>query len=98
MGLNRNTRFLRSQVVHRLPRSRAKIMRAIAAPALPVGLGGCIYVLWRSNSLFVFRWFEIAGLHPVIQRARLFTACARPHLPTWFIYSLPDATWVACGV
>jgi hypothetical protein len=46
----------------------------------------------------MFRWFEVAGLHPVIQRARLFATLLRPHLPTWFIYSLPDAAWVACGV
>jgi hypothetical protein len=73
-------------------------MSAIVAPALPLGFGGCIYVLWRSTSLLMFRWFEVAGLHPVIQHARLFATLLRRHLPTWFIYSLPDAAWVACGV
>jgi hypothetical protein len=78
--------------------TKPSIVISAAAPGLPLVLGGCIYLLWRSTSLLMFRWFDAAGLLPAIAEVRLFAAFVRPHLPTWFIYSLPDAAWVACGV
>jgi hypothetical protein len=79
-------------------RRKPNIAISIAPPALLLVFGGCIYVLWRSTSLFMFRWFETAGLHPVIQHARLLAAPVHSHLPAWFLYSLPDAAWTSCGV
>ena len=79
-------------------RTKPSIVTLAAAPGLPLVFGGCIYVLWRSTSLLMFRWFDAAGLSPAIEDARLVAACVRSHLPGWFLYSVPDAAWVSCGV
>ncbi|SRR6266480_7531173 len=78
--------------------TKPSIVTSAAAPGLPLVFGGCIYVLWRSTSLLMFRWFDAAGLLPAIQEARLTASSVRSHLPLWFLYSLPDAAWASCGV
>lgn len=77
---------------------RAKPSTVVAAPGLLIVFGGCIYVLWRSESLVMFRWFDTVGLLPVIEAARSLAACFRPRLPGWFLYSVPDAAWASSGV
>jgi hypothetical protein len=61
-------------------------------------IGGLVYLLWRSTSLLMFRWFDFVGLHSVINAIRIASAPMRGHIPSWVLYSLPDAAWVACGV
>src|SRR4051794_7335926 len=78
--------------------AKPSIMTSVAVPGLPVILGGCIYLLWRSTSLVMFRWCDTAGLLPVIEATRSLAACFRPHLPGWFLYSVPDAAWASSGV
>jgi hypothetical protein len=80
------------------PNAKPRILISVAAPALPIIFGGCIYLLWRSTSLVMFRWFNAAGLMPGIEPARSLAVCMRSHLPDWFVYSVPDAAWVSCGV
>jgi hypothetical protein len=65
---------------------------------LPIALGAAIYVLWRAESLLVFRWIDAAGLRPVVDAVRRTLSGARAWLPDWLLYSLPDALWVYAGV
>jgi hypothetical protein len=65
---------------------------------LPIALGAAIYVLWRAESLLVFRWIGAAGLRGPVHAARQSLAGVRPLLPAWILYSLPDALWVYAGV
>jgi hypothetical protein len=60
----------------------------------PLLLGGLIYVCWRDHNLPMFRWFDLAGLGPLVKQLRIAAAPLRDRLPFWFRFSLPDAMWV----
>jgi len=64
---------------------------------LPIFIGGMIYVCWRVDHLFMFRWFDTLGLTPAVEACRAFAMPARPYIPDWILFSVPDGTWVyAC--
>jgi hypothetical protein len=46
----------------------------------------------------MFRWFDVLGLHSVINAIRIASAPTGGHIPSWILYSLPDAAWASCGV
>ncbi len=54
---------------------------------LPIAVGACIYVWWRSTDLLVFRWIELVGASDLVVRPEV-------ALPSWVLYSLPDGCWV----
>ena len=62
--------------------------------ALPILLGGVIYVCWREPNLLMFRWLRALGLESKVDNLRFLTAPARSFIPHWMIYSLPDGLWV----
>jgi len=62
--------------------------------ALPMLVGGLIYICWRDPGLAMFKWFRALGLEPMILQLRLATAVGTTALPFWFVYSLPDGLWV----
>ena len=64
---------------------------------LPLLLGGLIYLLFRSETLFMFRWAESVGAGDALYAVRLVTSAAFPELPGWVLYSLPDGIWVYAG-
>jgi hypothetical protein len=55
-------------------------LRFVAAPLVPLILGALVYVLWRSPSLLMFRWFDQLGLAPSIALARDTASGARQYL------------------
>lgn len=61
---------------------------------LPFVAGTTIYTLWRSSRLFVFEWYKAFGLSGWISQMRRLALPYRHDLPSWFLYSLPDALWV----
>lgn len=61
---------------------------------LPVIAGAAIYVLWRAPSLLVFRWLDLVGADQFAHLARGAASPARPLLPSWVLFTLPDALWV----
>lgn len=61
---------------------------------IPILLGGCIYVLFRSRSLIVFGWVNEIGLYELINPLRAYINANGVLIPNWFIYSLPDALWM----
>lgn len=56
--------------------------------------GGLIYVLFRSESLTMFKWFASLSLDAPIEYLRETTVSIKPFLPQWFLFSLPDGLWV----
>jgi len=62
--------------------------------ALPILLGGVIYVCWREPNLLMFTWLRALGLESIVERLRFLAAPARNFIPHWMIYSLPDGLWV----
>jgi len=60
-----------------------------------LGLGGLIYIAFRSNSLRMFNWFSALSLEQPIQVLRVsITALIKGNLPMWLLFSLPDGLWV----
>jgi hypothetical protein len=77
---------------------KRSLLKSVAIPAAPLFIGGLVYLLWRSTSLLMFRWFDLVGLHSVVDAIRIVAAPMRDYMPSWTLYSLPDAAWVSCGV
>jgi hypothetical protein len=75
----------------------AEIAKLIVASAAML-TGGMIYVLWRSESLLMFSWFDALGIGPTV---RMFREHAAPHahaLPHFIVFSLPQALWLFSGI
>ncbi|MNU12783.1 hypothetical protein D3C71_08140 [compost metagenome] len=68
-----------------------RVLRILAL-FIPVILGGFIYLIFRTEKLIMFSWFEylnLSGKVNVIQNFRNIFS-----FPDWFIYSFPDGLWV----
>ena len=61
---------------------------------LPLLLGGSIYVLFRSQSLLMFRWSESLHIMPGIQTVRGLVSPIGDVLPDLLLYSAPDGAWL----
>jgi len=78
----------------RLHRSWRRISRVVLHIILPLGVGSLIYILWRTPTLRVFRWFDTLGLGSEIFRLRQSFAPYRAVVPRWVLFSLPAALWM----
>ena len=61
---------------------------------LTIFIGGVIYVLFRSDTLLMFRWFEFFKLDKLISSLREYTFYYRKYIPESVLFSLPDCLWV----
>ena len=52
-------------------------------------IGGMIYLMFRSESLVMFRWCETLHIREYVDSVRI--SCT---LPNWIVYSLPDGLWL----
>jgi len=72
---------------------KASWQTLIVTVILPLFIGGCTYIFFRSNSLKMFAWFKALGLNNMIDQGR--TGVQHMHgIPQWIIFSLPDALWL----
>ena len=76
------------------PTMRTRLSFLTLHVVLPIIAGGLVYICWRDPALLMFKWFRVLGVEPHILQLRLITVSARPSLPYWFVYSLPDGLWV----
>ena len=60
--------------------------------------GGMIYVLWRTETLMMFSWFDKLGIGSTVKMLRNYAAPYSHTLPHWFYYSLPQALWLFSGI
>jgi len=58
----------------------------------PVVLGGLIYIIFRTDRLIMYHWFEYLNLSDEINTIKSLKNILS--FPDWFIYSLPDGLWV----
>jgi hypothetical protein len=56
-------------------------------------LASAIYILFRAESLLMFRWAHSLGLFPLIHFMRFYSLGVKPIIPAWIVYSLPFALW-----
>lgn len=68
---------------------RHKIPALLLHSFLPLLTGGIIYLLYRPDTLLLFRWIHGSYFSDMVFIARGY----RVDLPAWVIYSLPDALW-----
>jgi hypothetical protein len=59
----------------------------------PVVAGASIYLLWRTESLLVFRWLAEVGLLSAARYLRHVARPVRDVIPSFVVFSLPDALW-----
>lgn len=59
---------------------------------IPVILGGLIYIIFRTEKLIMFCWFDYLHLTSEINIAKSFRNTYA--FPDWFIYSFPDGLWI----
>lgn len=68
-----------------------RILRIISL-FIPVLSGGLIYIIFRTEKLIMFRWFEYLNISQEIFALKRY--CDNFTLPDWIIYSLPDGLWM----
>lgn len=64
---------------------------------MPIVIGALIYVLFRVDTLLVFRWLKLIGLDSIVSEIRTYTLTIVDDLPFLFLYVLPDGLWVYAG-
>ncbi len=62
--------------------------------ALPILVGGLIYLAFRDDSLLMFRWAGWVGLDELIHAGRVHSLPFRSFVPNWVLFSVPDGVWV----
>ena len=73
-------------------------MKRIIIALVALFFGGMIYILWRTETLFMFCWFDRLGLDGVIAWLRDSAEPFSVYLPDWFIFSIPNALWFFSGL
>ena len=61
-------------------------------------VGSLIYLLFRSQSLKMFRWLDTIACFEVTQSIRSVTLKIVEEIPDWILYSLPDGLWLSSYV
>ncbi len=61
--------------------------------ALPLFVGGFIYILFRNESLIMFDWFDKLGLLEPIKELREIINPIKPYMANWIYFSLADGLW-----
>jgi hypothetical protein len=61
---------------------------------LPLLLGGFIYILFRSESLLMFKWYHALGTDDLIRDLRIQATPYRHFVPEFILFSFPDGVWV----
>ena len=65
---------------------------------LSIFLGGMIYIIWRSENLLMFSWFNFINIDEAIQLLRNLHIKSSLTMPEWFYFSLPNALWTFGGI
>ena len=60
---------------------------------IPITFGGIIYLLFRADSLLMFRWADAIGIKPALDNMRVFCMTIQMDKMSWFFFSLPDGLW-----
>jgi hypothetical protein len=66
--------------------------RLILTVIIPLLISGVIYILFRTDSLIMFKWFANIGLGESIKALR--HSIGQLNIPNLIIFSLPDALWI----
>lgn len=56
---------------------------------LSLFIGGCLYLMYRSDSLVMFEWCKSLGIYDMVINLR-----PKESFGGWIVYSLPDGLWL----
>ncbi|HDH53844.1 MAG TPA: hypothetical protein ENH24_05100 [Nitrospirae bacterium] len=73
-------------------------MKKLGIALITLLVGCLIYILWRSETLMMFVWFERLSLNNFFGIMRDRTVGLSVLLPNWFLFSLPNALWLFSGL
>ncbi|MBF0106912.1 MAG: hypothetical protein HQM16_16490 [Deltaproteobacteria bacterium] len=73
-------------------------MRKFIIAMMAMLFGGAIYILWRSDTLLMFTWFDVMGIRDHVLSLQSFAKPCYAVLPHWVLYSLPQALWLFSGI
>lgn len=73
-------------------------MKKLGIALIALLVGCVIYILWRSETLMMFVWFERLGLNNFFESMRNSALGLSISLPNWFLFSLPNALWLFSGL
>lgn len=73
-------------------------MKKIIIAMMAMFVGGIIYILWRSNSLIMFTWFDALGVRSQVVMLREHAELYSSIFPCWVFFSLPQALWFFSGM
>jgi len=90
----RHPRSRRGLELHAVARRPVSLRFLLLGSALPMVLGGVVYLLFRNTHMLMFQWVDLAGLTDPLMRARSWAAPLRQWMPGWLLFSLPDGAWV----
>lgn len=61
---------------------------------MPITFGGIIYLLFRADSLMMFRWIDAIGVVSILDDMRAYCQSIQTDKLSWLFFSLPDGLWV----
>lgn len=67
-----------------------RLLKILFGILIPLISGGMIYIIYRSESLLMFSWFNKLSINPLIEMLRSYNNFL---LPKWVVYSLPNGLW-----
>lgn len=73
-------------------REMKRLINILIFVVLPISIGGLIYIISRSKSLKIFKWFEKVNMSNEVALIRDQFSIFK--LPNWIRYNLPDLLWV----
>ena len=73
-------------------------MKKVLLASVALLIGGMIYVLWRSQSLLMFCWFDTLGIGQLVETLREIASPYSHAFPHWIYFSLPQALWLFSGI
>jgi len=60
---------------------------------IPIFIGGTIYFFFRSPKPLMFKWIHLFQMSNGFDKIRHLTFTTNLQIPTWMIFSFPDALW-----
>lgn len=71
-----------------------EVIKRFGIDALPIVLGGLIYLTYRTETLLMFGWFNKIGLSEMVSFLRSNEQIQNLTIPDWVKFSLPNALWL----
>ena len=87
-----NCQFMTSLGAISLKRNNMNRIVKLLIAIISLCLGGLIYIVFRSEDLLMFRWFDSLGLHGIVSQLRF--DYGQTNIWNWVNYNMPACLWL----